>query len=108
MPATYGPAELRIRWEPDTEPYDPGDTDHCEDHSAFTRGCETCERYSSEVWDYVQTWGVFGCIVETRAPACGCCGRTEWEHAASVWSIVGDDAYHREIEAELIAEAATA
>jgi hypothetical protein len=47
-----------------------------------------------------------GCVVETRAPACACCGRTDWEVAESLWSIVGDDSYHREIERDLISEVA--
>jgi len=85
---TYGPPELRIQWQPDEEPYDWGDIDP-----------------TPEDWDELGRLGVFGCVVELRPPACGCCGRTAWEHAASLWSIVGDDAYHREIERELIAEA---
>jgi hypothetical protein len=84
---TYGPHELRITWQDDTEPYDPGD---CDD---------------AETWRYVELYGVAGCVVETRAPACACCGRKSWEVAASLWSIVGDADYHREIERELIAEA---
>jgi hypothetical protein len=48
---------------------------------------------------------VVGCVVETRGPACPCCSRKSWETAASLWSIVGDDAYHREIERELMSEA---
>jgi hypothetical protein len=102
--ATYGPAQLRVRWLDDDEPYDPGDMDHCEDHREPTRGCETCDAYSREVWHEVETWGVYGCVLETRAPACGCCGRTDWEHAASLWGIVGDADYHREVEAELMSE----
>lgn len=84
---TYGPTELRISWREDPEPYDPGD---CDD---------------AETWAYVDLYGVYGCVVELRAPACGCCGRTAWEPAASLWSIVGDADYHRSIERELIAEA---
>lgn len=106
MCKTYGPPELRVRWLDDDEPYDPGDTDHCEDHARFTAGCPTCERYCAEVDHYVETYGVLGCVIETRAPACGCCGRTDWEHATSLWSIVGDDDYHREIERELMEEVA--
>lgn len=88
MHTTYGPAELRIRWVEDDEPYDPGDFD------------------DAETWHYVELYGVYGCIIETRAPTCGCCGRTEWQHAESLWSIVGDDDYHRTIERELVAEVA--
>lgn len=106
MDKTYGPAELRIRWVEDDEPYDPGDLDHCEDHLYATPGCATCERYSAEIVRQVGTWGVFGCIVETRAPTCACCGRTAWEVAESLWGIVGDDAYHREIERDLMMEVA--
>lgn len=84
---TYGPPELRVRWVDDDEPYDPGD---CDD---------------AETWRYVELYGVVGCVVEVRPPACGCCGRTDWQHAASLWSIVGDNDYHREIERELIAGA---
>jgi hypothetical protein len=89
---TYGPPELRIRWEPDPEPYDIGDIDNAEDREA-------------EVWAYVDLHGVYGCTVELRRPACACCGRTDWEIGASLWGIVGDDGYHREIERELMAEA---
>lgn len=102
---TYGPPECRVRWEYDDMPYDPGDTDHCEAHSEYTRGCEVCERYSREVWDYVDRFGVYGCIVELRAPACAYCGHKEWEVADSLWGIVGDGDYHREVERELVAEA---
>ena len=90
MTATYGPSELRVRWIADDEPYDPGDYDPADE---------------AAIWAYVETHGVYGCVVETRAPACACCGLTEWQHAASLWSIVGDDAYHREVEADLVAEA---
>lgn len=83
---TYGPPECRIQWLEDTEPYDPGD---CDD---------------AETWEYVERCGVYGCVLETRGPACGCCGARVWEHAASLWSIVGDEDYHREIERELMAE----
>lgn len=86
-PTTIGPAELRIRWEHDDEPYDWGDIEP-----------------TAEDWAYLETYGVAGCIVEIRPPACACCGRTDWEHAVSLWSIVGDAAYHRHIERELIAE----
>lgn len=84
---TYGPAELRVTWHEDAEPYDPGDFD------------------DAETWRYVELYGVYGCIVELRPAACGCRGRTDWEHAADLWSIVGDADYHREIERELIAAA---
>jgi hypothetical protein len=83
-----GPLELRVRWLDDDAPYDPGD-------------CDT-----AETWDYVARYGVYGCVVETRKPACPCCGAKTWENAASLWSIVGDADYHREIERELIAEVA--
>jgi hypothetical protein len=85
---TYGPPELRIRWMPDEEPYDWGDIEPTE-----------------EDWDTLEREGVYGCVIELRPPACACCGRTDWQHATSLWSIVGDDAYHRTIERELIAEA---
>jgi hypothetical protein len=85
---TLGPIELRIRWTEDPEPYDPGD---CDD---------------AETWAYVDTYGVYGCVVETRAPACACCGRTEWEHGASLWGIVGDALYHAEVERDLMTEVA--
>lgn len=86
----YGPVEARARWEIDDQPYDPGD---CND---------------AETWAYVEQFGVFGCIVETRGPACPCCGaEPQWEHAQSLWSIVGDADYHREIERELFAEVAS-
>lgn len=84
---TAGPVELRIQWLEDTEPYDPGDFD------------------DAETWEYVERFGVYGCVVETRPPACACCGAKTWEHAASLWSIVGDADYHREIERDLMAEA---
>lgn len=85
---TYGPAELRVTWHADDEPYDWGDID------------PTPEDYA-----YLELYGVCGCVVELRPPACGCCGRTDWEYAADLWSIVGDADYHREIERELIAAA---
>lgn len=86
---THGPAELRIRWEEDWEPYDLGDAE-----------------VPGETQRYIDMYGVCGCIIETRAPSCACCGHTSWKVAQSLWSIVGDDAYHREIERELIAEVA--
>jgi hypothetical protein len=87
MRATYGPVELRITWQPDSEPYQLGDAEDAEltEH-------------------YIDLYGVQGCVVETRAPACACCGLTQWEHAASLWSIVGDENYMREIERDLISE----
>jgi hypothetical protein len=86
-PTVYGPPELRIKWEPDPEPLEPGDI-------------------PLEEWaPYVDRYGIDGCVVELRAPACPCCGRTSWEHAASLWGIVGDRDYHREIERDLILEA---
>jgi hypothetical protein len=86
--AIYGPVELRVRWEEDPEPYDVGDA---EDHI--------------ETAHYVETYGVCGCVVEVRRPACACCGFKQWAHAVSLWSIVGDADYHREVERELISEA---
>ena len=83
---TYGPAEARILWVEDQEAPDPGD---CDD-AAF--------------WQSVQDFGVFGCVVETRAPTCACCGVKQWEHAASLWGIIGDADYHCEIERELLTE----
>lgn len=84
---TYGPAELRLTWRPDDEPLELGDIPW-------------------EDWEpYVEAHGIYGCTVELRRPVCACCGRKDWEHAASLWGIVGDDAYHREIERELISEA---
>jgi hypothetical protein len=86
---TLGPVEARIRWMEDDEPYDWGDIEP-----------------TAEDWGYLETYGVMGCVVEIRRPACGCCGRTDWEVAESLWSIVGDESYHREIERELLAEVA--
>lgn len=89
MMATYGPPEARARWEEDLEPYDWGDIAPTE-----------AER------DAVNGEGVYGCIVELRAPACGCCGRTGWEYVASVWGVTspGDDSYYREVAADLMLE----
>lgn len=84
---TYGPTELRVRWEPDSEPIECGDIPEAEMYAA------------------AEQWGVYGCIVELRPPACGCCGRTDWEHGASVWSVIGDADYRAEVEADMIAEA---
>ena len=86
---TYGPVEARVRWEPDLEPYDWGDINPTPD-----------ER------EAVEHEGVWGCVVEVRPPACGCCGRTAWEHAASVWGVTspGDASYYREIESDLLLE----
>lgn len=85
----YGPSELRITWRDDPEPYDPGDFD------------------DAETWEYVDRFGVLGCVVETRRPWCPCCDhKPTWEVAASLWSIVGDADYHALIERELMAEAA--
>jgi hypothetical protein len=81
-----GPHELRILWEPDPEPYDPGDIP------------------LEDVQPYIDMFGVDGCVIETRGPACPNCGRKSWEHAASLWGIVGDADYHRTIESELMAE----
>jgi hypothetical protein len=86
---TYGPVELRIRWMEDDEQYDWGDIEP-----------------TQEDWNYLDQFGVMGCVLQTREPACACCGRTQWEVAESLWSIVGDDSYHREIERELMAEVA--
>lgn len=84
---TYGPIEARVKWVVDEEPYDVGDAEDREDAAR-----------------YVETYGVFGCVIETRKPVCACCGVAVWEHGASLWSIVGDADYHREIERELMAE----
>jgi hypothetical protein len=84
---THGPVEARVRWEIDDAPYDWGDIDPTADD-----------------WHYLEVHGVWGCIVEIRPPACACCGRTDWQHGASLWGIVGDESYHREIERDLIAE----
>lgn len=95
--------EYRVRWVPDPEPYDSGDMDKCEAHAAeraTVMGCDDCAERSREVWAYVAAYGVYGCIIEK---CCECCG--EWSHASSLWSIVGDDEDHREIEAELLQDA---
>jgi hypothetical protein len=84
---TIGPAELRIQWLEDLEPYEMGDAED-----------------AAETARYLDLYGVMGCVVETRRPACACCGVKQWEHAASLWSIVGDADYHREIERELMSE----
>lgn len=90
MPAlTAGPVEARVRWEIDDQPYDWGDIEPTADD-----------------WDTLERLGVLGCIVEIRRPACACCGIKRWEVAESLWSIVGNDAYHREIERDLFAEIA--
>lgn len=80
----HGPAELRITWEPDPEPYELGDA---EDPAETVR--------------HIETYGVFGCIVEMRRPAC-----QSWEPVASLWGVVGNDEYWRAIEHELLKEAA--
>ena len=91
MPATYGPVQMRVTWHPDLEPYDWGDIDPTLD-----------ERRA------VEREGVWGCVVEIRPPACGCCGRTDWEHGSSLWGVTspGDPSYYREIERECMADAA--
>jgi hypothetical protein len=89
---TYGPPELRVEWVIDKEPYDPGDVDEAD-----------AEAFYAELNRLLELYGVYGCVIETRAPACGCCGAKAWEHAASLWSIVGDADYH--LERDLIAEA---
>lgn len=91
MCTTLGPVEARIKWLEDEEPYEIGDA---EDPIDAQR--------------YVETCGVLGCVVETRKPVCGCCGVSSWEHAASLWSIVGDADFHRVVESELLDEAAHA
>lgn len=91
MCKVYGPAELRITWQSDEE--EPLHDD--------TLG----EEYMREFWRAVEIYGVYGCTVEIRKPVCPCCGRKEWEHAASLWGIIGDDEYHREIEKDLMSEA---
>jgi hypothetical protein len=85
----HGPVQARVRWEPDNEPYDWGDIGP-----------------TSEDYDYLEMHPPEGCIVEIRRPALlhPDAPAPQWEHAASLWSIVGDDAYHREVERELIAE----
>lgn len=83
----YGPLAVRVRWVPDDEPIECGDIPE------------------AEMYAYAERYGVYGVIVETRAPACPCCGHVAWIEAASLWSIIGDDAYHREIEREMIREA---
>lgn len=88
---TYGPVQLRVGWITDEEAPDPGDGTAAE---------------IAEFWRYVELYGVWGCIVETRAPACGCCGQTEWEQVASLWGVVGDREYCAGIERELIADVA--
>lgn len=108
---TEGPIELRIRWEPD-EPYDPGDALKCDRHFDHRSrygpaDCADCAERAAEVWSYVERWGVYGCIVQVRPPACACCGRTGWETAESLWGIVGDEAYCRSIERDLMAEVAS-
>lgn len=84
----YGPIEARVRWIEDEIAPDPGDVD------------------PREFFRYAEMFGVYGCVVETRRPACPCCGLKEWEHAESLWSIIGDADYHREIERELLDEVA--
>lgn len=84
----YGPIEARVRWVEDTESPDPGD-------------CDPDEFFAS-----AEQYGVFGCVIETRGPACPCCGAHEWQPAESLWSIIGPDDYHREVERELLAEVA--
>lgn len=86
---TYGPPEMRVRWEPDDVPFDWGDIDPSDD-----------ER------EDVDVEGVWGCIVELRPPACGCCGRTSWEHAASLWGVTSpsDASYYGQVETELMSE----
>jgi hypothetical protein len=84
---TYGPMELRIKWMMDETPYDYGDAED-----------------QGETDHYIDLYGVMGCVLETRPPACACCGLKDWTHATSLWSIVGDDDYHRTIERELMAE----
>ena len=83
----YGPVQARVRWEYDSEPLEMGDI-------------------PAEDWEpYVDAYGVMGCIVEARPPACPCCEREpDWQHVTSLWNIVGDDAYHREVERDLFAE----
>lgn len=49
----------------------------------------------------VERFGLLGCVVEVWDPSPG----KGWTHAASLWSIVGDDNYHRVVEAELADEA---
>lgn len=90
---TIGPPEARITWHTDDEPYDWGDIDPSDD-----------ER------EAVEDEGVYGCVLETRGPACACCGvRMSWHHAASVWGVTspGDPSYYHTIEAELMIEAAS-
>jgi hypothetical protein len=86
---TYGPVEARVRWEADDVPYDWGDIDPTPD-----------EREDVEIE------GVWGCVVEVRRPACGCCGRADWEHGASLWGVTspGDGCYYREVERDLLLE----
>jgi hypothetical protein len=85
-----GPVAVRVRWEPDDQPYDWGDIDPTDD-----------ER------DAVDAEGVWGCLVEVREPACPCCGRCEWEYGASLWSVTSPDdpGYYAEVAADVIAEA---
>lgn len=90
MSKTLGPVELRIRWVPDDE-----EPQH---------GFDDDDEMAKDFWSAVELYGVYGCVIETRAPACGCCGRTGWEHAESLWSIIGDADYHREIERDLMME----
>lgn len=86
--AVYGPPEARISWHEDSEPIECGDIPE------------------AEMYALAQQYGVYGCVVELRPPACPCCGAKSWEHVASLWGIIGDADYHRHIERELTDEAA--
>lgn len=129
------PEDVRVRWVVDDEPYDPGDTDHCEAHKSSEEDCEECTERRTEIERSVDLYGVLGCIVErherrarldvslnatedpkTYAEAMAIlneCGDLDtrpvnvvelWEQTESLWGIVGDDDYRREVEKDLLSE----
>lgn len=53
----------------------------------------------AEMDEEIRQHGHMGCIMERQ---CSCCGL--WVEVASLWGIVGDEDYHREVERNFLRE----
>lgn len=74
--------DMRIRLEPDNEPYDPGDTlEPFRGSDGRWRSREELERELNRILDSQGVWGVIGEVWDG----------SDWEHADSCWGYAGFD-----------------